>query len=276
MGGSHLARPREDSYRLDGYVRNAMIAEDTRLMLVDPNGKKFVVKAAKRMLEVGGLGVIDGTALCAAGLGDKMRIGGREFLILKPSTKDLLGIIERRAQIMIPKDSFLVPMHLDLSDGSRVIEGGVGSGALTLVLLKAVSPSGKVYSYESRQDYADIARRNVGLSENENIWQLKVDDICTAKLEENVDAVVLDIPNPWDAVENATRALKAGGYFCCYVPNMNQLESAVRKMRDVGLSEIVAFETLQREMVVHDGGVRPSFDMLGHTGYLALGRKMLS
>lgn len=253
-----------------------MIPAGTRLLLVDSYGKKFVVKAAKQMLEVGGLGVVDGVALCDANFGDRMRIGGRDFIILKPSTKDLLGIIERRAQIMIPKDSFLIPMHLDLSSGSRVIEGGVGSGALTIVLLKAVSPSGKVYSYETRTDYADIARRNVALSDNEAIWHLKIDDVCRAQLEQNVDAVVVDIPNPWDAVENATKALKAGGYFCCYVPNVNQLENAVRKMREIGLAEIVAFETLHREMVVHEGGVRPSFDMLGHTGYLALGRKMLS
>lgn len=252
-----------------------MIPEGTRLLLVDSNGKKFVVKAAKQMLEVGGLGVVDGVALCDANFGDKMRIGGRDFIILKPSTKDLLGIIERRAQIMIPKDSFLIPMHLDLSSGSRVIEGGVGSGALTIVLLKAVSPSGKVYSYETRTDYADIARRNVALSDNEANWHIKIDDICKAQLEQNVDAVVVDIPNPWDAVENAVKALRAGGHFCCYVPNMNQLEDAVRKMREIGLDEVVAFETLQREMVVHDGGVRPSFDMLGHTGYLAFGRKMV-
>jgi tRNA (adenine57-N1/adenine58-N1)-methyltransferase len=251
-----------------------MIPEGTKILLVDPSGKKFVVRAAKQMLEVGGLGVVDGAALCGAALGDRLRIGSREFVILKPSVKDLLGMIERRAQIMIPKDSFLIPLHLDLSCGSRVIEGGVGSGALTVVLLKAVSPDGRVYSYEARRDYADVAKRNVALSEHESNWELKVDDICTARLEQNVDAAVIDIPNPWDAVENVVRALRAGGHMCCYVPNANQLEQAVRRMREVGLSEMLAFETLQREMVVHDGGVRPSFDMLGHTGYLAFGRKM--
>jgi len=251
-----------------------MIPEGTKILLVDPSGKKFVVRAAKQMLEVGGLGVVDGAALCGAALGDRLRIGSREFVILKPSVRDLLGMIERRAQIMIPKDSFLIPLHLDLSCGSRVIEGGVGSGALTVVLLKAVSPDGRVYSYEARRDYADVAKRNVALSEHESNWELKVDDICTARLEQNVDAAVIDIPNPWDAVENVVRALRAGGHMCCYVPNANQLEQAVRRMREVGLSEMLAFETLQREMVVHDGGVRPSFDMLGHTGYLAFGRKM--
>ena len=230
--------------------------------------------AAKRMIEVAGLGVINGSALCNSSLGDSLQIGGRDFLILRPSIKDALAMIERRAQIIIPKDSFMIPLHLDLGPGSRVIEGGVGSGALTLVLLKVVGPTGRVYSYESREDYADVARRNIALSENESSWELKIGDICKAKLESEVDGVVLDIPNPWDAMENVSGSLRIGGCACCYVPNANQLETAVKKMREVGLMEIVSFETLQREMVVHEGGVRPSFDMLGHTGYLAFGRRM--
>jgi tRNA (adenine57-N1/adenine58-N1)-methyltransferase len=251
-----------------------MIYEGTKLLLIDHGGRRYPITAAKRMIEVAGLGVIDGNALCNSSYGDSLQIGGRELLILKPSVKDAIAMIERRAQIIIPKDSFMIPLQLDIGPGSRVIEGGVGSGALTLVLLKAVGPTGRVYSYESRQDYADLARKNVALSDNESSWELKVGDICTAKLESEVDAAVLDIPNPWDAMANVTGSLRVGGYVCCYVPNANQLETAVKKMREVGLAEIVSFETLQREMVVHDGGVRPSFDMLGHTGYLSFGRRM--
>lgn len=251
-----------------------MISEGTKLLLLGQNGKKFSTRAAKQMMDVPGLGVVDGEGLCRASFGDKIHIGGQEFLILKPGIKDILGMIERRAQIIISKDSFLIPMHLDVGCGSRVIEGGVGSGALTVVLLKAVGPSGRVFSYENREDYADIARRNVRLSEGEMSWELKVADICTTQLEYGVDAAMLDIPNPWDAMDNVFKAVRTGGYIGSYVPNANQLENAVKKMRDVGLSEVVSFETLQREMVVHDGGVRPSFDMLGHTGYLAFGRKL--
>lgn len=226
------------------------------------------------MIEVSGLGVIDGDALCAASVGDAMRVGGQEFTVLKPSIRDLLGLIERRAQVMIPKDSFLVPLHLDIGSGSRVIEGGVGSGALTIVLLKVVAPTGRVYSCEIRDDYANLARRNVSMTDLSSCWDLKVADICTAELQKDVDAAVVDIPNPWDAIENVSASLRIGGHLCCYIPNVNQLDRTVRMMRDIGLSEVVAFETLQREMVVHEGGVRPSFDMLGHTGYFAFGRKM--
>jgi tRNA (adenine57-N1/adenine58-N1)-methyltransferase len=251
-----------------------MIAAGARVLLVDPGGKKYLLKAARGMIEVAGLGVVSGDAICDSSFGARIMVGGREFIIATPSAKDILGMIERRAQVIIPKDSFVIPLHLDLGCGGTVIEGGLGSGALTLVLLKAVAPKGKVYSYETREDFASLAKRNISLSENASCWELRIADICVAELEAGVDAVMLDIPNPWDAVDNAVSALRHGGHLGCYVPNANQLENAVKKMRSSGLSEVVAFETIQREMVVHEGGVRPSFDMLGHTGYLAFGRKL--
>ena len=251
-----------------------MIPEGTQVMLIDASGKKHLLKARTQMIEVGGLGVIDGNSICGSNYGDALKVGGKEFLVCRPSLKDLLGVIERRAQIVTPKDSFSIPMHLDIGCGDRVIEGGVGSGALTLVLLRAVGTSGVVHSYEVRNDFAAIAEKNVSLLENAGSWRLHVADVCTDELEKNADAGVADIPNPWAALPNLVKAIRISGTICCYVPNANQLETTVRKMRELGLDEIVAFETLQREMIVHEGGVRPSFDMLGHTGYLAFGRKM--
>jgi len=251
-----------------------MITEGMRLLLIDSSGKKFLLKASRGMIEIPGLGVLNGDSICESSIGARLKVGGREFVITTPSAKDLLSMIERRAQVIIPKDSFMIPLNLDIGCGSRVIEGGLGSGALTLVLLKAVAPEGRIYSYETREDFAAVAKRNVSLSEHVSCWQLRPEDVTTAKLEDDVDAVMLDIPNPWDAIDNAVSALRHGGHLGCYVPNANQLESAVKKMRTADLFEVVAFETIQREMVVHDGGVRPSFDMLGHTGYLAFGRKL--
>jgi len=253
-----------------------MITEGASVLLIDEAGKKFVVKASKRMLEIGGLGVIDGNVLCNASFGEELAVGQRKFVLLRPSVRDLLGIIERKAQIMIPKDSFLVPMYLDIASGSRVIEGGVGSGALTIVLLRAIAPNGKVISYENRKDHSDLARRNVALTELEKCWELRLEDVCTSELVKDVDAAVVDIPNPWDAVDNIKKALRVGGHICCYVPNANQLEDLVKKVRSAGFAEVYSFETIQREMIIHNGGVRPSFDMLGHTGYLTFGRKMVS
>lgn len=251
-----------------------MIEEGTRVILVDGEGHKSFLRASNGMVEVGKLGVVDGRKICDASFGDRLSIGGTEFTILKPSVLDIVGAVQRKAQIMNPKDSFLVPMYLDLESGSRVIEAGAGSGALTVVLLKAVAPTGKVYSYDNREDHAKQARRNVEMSGHADCWELKIGDICTVEPEKDVDAAVLDMPNPWDAVANLHRAIRPGGYLCCYVPNANQLDRTVRAMRDAGMRETYAFETIQREMVVHEGGVRPSFEMLGHTGYMAIARKI--
>ncbi|MGD9962455.1 MAG: tRNA (adenine-N1)-methyltransferase [Thermoplasmata archaeon] len=251
-----------------------MITEGTRLMLVDSDGRKFPVVAKRGMIEVRRLGVMDGDKLCDLSLGDRLEVGGRAFIVLRPSLNDLLSVMERRAQIITAKDSFLIPSHLDLGCGSRVLEAGVGSGALTMVLLKAVAPEGTVFSYELRADHADVARRNVEMSGYGACWEPRLGDVCKEELPGDLDAVALDMPNPWDALANAVKALRAGGHICCYVPNANQLEQLVKAMRGSGLAEVYSFETIQREMVVHEGGVRPSFETLGHTGYLAFGRKM--
>jgi len=250
-----------------------MIPEGTRLMLVDEDGKKYIAIAKRGMTEVRRLGVLDGNKLCEASFGDMLDVGGRRLMILKPSLRDILSMIERKAQIIIPKDSFIIPLHLDIGSGSRVVEAGVGSGALSIVLLKTVAPTGMVYSYEIRGDHATVAKRNVEMSELDSCWQLKVGDVCRERLPEEVDAAVLDMPEPWEALRNVISALRFGGHICCYVPNTNQLGQTVEAMRREKLGEVYSFETIQREMVVHEGGVRPSFEMLGHTGYLVFGRK---
>jgi len=251
-----------------------MISEGSKVLLLDHDGRRYVFAAERRMLEVGRLGVVDGAKICDSSVGDTLSIGGREFLILKPSLKDLLETMGRKAQIMIPKDSFVIPFHLDIGSGSKIVEAGVGSGGLTLVLLRAVAPTGRVCSYDLRDDHGAVAKRNISMSEQAGCWELRIGDICSMELERDFDAAFLDMPNPWDAIDNVTKALKVGGHLGCYIPNANQLDKTVRKMREAGLAEVVAFETIQREMVVHEGGVRPSFDMLGHTGYLAFGRKL--
>ena len=251
-----------------------MIEVGSRVLLVDDRGGKHMLKAERGMQEVRRLGAVDGTAICEAGYGGAVVIAGRRFMVLRPSLQDILSTLERKAQIISPKDGFQIPMRLDIGCGSRVIEGGVGSGALTIVLLRAVAPEGRVFSYDVRDDHFSTARRNVAMAGLESCWECRNGDVRECGLEKGVDAAVLDIPDPWEAVANVISALRTGGYLCCYVPNTNQVERTVRAMEDRGMSEVFAFETIQREMVVHSGGVRPSFENLGHTGYLIFARKI--
>lgn len=251
-----------------------MIEEGLSVLLAGESDERYVVKARRDMIDVRGLGVVDGSALCDASFGGEIAVAGRRFVLLKPSVLDLLSSLNRRAQIVAPKDSFPIPMYLDISCGSRVIEAGAGSGAMTLVLLKAVAPDGIVYTYENREDHASIARKNVARSDISACWQLKIGDVCTDVDEVDVDAAMLDIPEPWNALASIHRALRPGGHVCCYIPNTNQLESTANALRDLGFFDILCIEILQREMNVHRRGVRPSSEMMGHTGYLAFGRKL--
>ena len=145
-----------------------------------------------------------------------------------------------------------------------------------MLLARAVAPEGRLITYEIREDFLRIAKANVtrvGFEDNVNF---KKGDVTEGIAELELDAVILDIPNPWDAVENAFHCLKPGGHLGSYSPTVNQLEISVKKMRECGFSSIRTIETLQRDIVVGERGTRPSFDMLGHTGYVTIGRKISS
>jgi len=251
-----------------------MIKENDTVVLIDEKGKKILLRIEEGMKKIRRLGVFDPGKLKERKIGEKIRIGNREFTIMRPSIADKVETIERKAQIILPKDSSLIAFYCDVKNGDVIIEGGVGSGALTIALANCVRPDGKIISYELRKDFADFAKRNIENAELGKWVEIKIGDVTESIDEKNADAVILDIPNPWDAVKNAYNALKTGGDFCSYSPTMNQVEKTVKTLRKHDFIEIKTFETLQREIVVGERGVRPSFDMLGHTGYLTFARKI--
>ncbi len=253
-----------------------MLQEGEIAYLLDDRGRRFWVLLGKGMVKVNELGVVDGNKLIGAESGSRISLAGKEFWVLRPGILELMESIERGAQIIGSKDAATIVHHLDLKCGDVVIEGGVGSGSLTLSLLNAVGPEGRVISVESREDFAQKARRNVMRSRWADCCELKIGDVRMIGMDIAADAAVLDIPDPWGAVDNVRGMLKGGGRFCAYVPNTNQLESVVNKLRSGGFVEIHALENLQRSMEIHAGGTRPSFDMLGHTGYLAFARKVVT
>jgi len=251
-----------------------MLNENDIVVLLDEKGKKTLIRIEEGMKKIRGLGVFDPGKLKGKKLGEKTRIGNREFIIMKPSVVDKIETIERKAQIILPKDSAIIMLYCDVKNGCRIVEAGVGSGALTIALANFVRPDGKIISYEKRNDFADFAKRNIENAGLGEYVEIKLGDVTESIDEKNADAVILDIPNPWDAVKNAYNALKVCGHFCSYSPTMNQVEKTVKTLKH-DFIEIKTFETLQREIVVGEGGVRPSFDMLGHTGYVTFARKIL-
>ncbi len=266
-----MGHRQRDSIGLKPSLRFRIVKQ---IVLVDSKGRKRIVSLTGSTVRVGQLGVLDTSGIDESTLGNVISIGDAEFLVLEPSLLDRVESIRRKAQIVMPKDAAAIVVNCDIRSGCTVVEGGSGSGALTIVLANFVRPHGKVISYEAREDFRRIAEENVKRAGMLDACSLMAGDVINDVEERNVDAFVLDVPNPWEAIESAFRALRPGGHLASYVPTMNQVEKTVRELRDRSFIEIRTIEILEREMVVGEMGTRPSFKMLGHTGYLTFARKV--
>jgi tRNA (adenine57-N1/adenine58-N1)-methyltransferase len=185
--------------------------------------------------------------------------GGVPYLALRPLLADYVLSMPRGATVVYPKDAAQILVAADIYPGARVVEAGAGSGALTCALLRAVGPAGRVLSYERRDDFAAIARRNVErfLGGHQPTWELTVGDVLTAPSKPPADRIVLDLLNPWDCVPWAAATLRPGGVLCCYVATTTQLGHVVETLRaDGGFTEPVASETLVRTWHVEGLSVR--------------------
>lgn len=206
---------------------------------------------------------------------------GETYLALRPLLSDFVMSMPRGAAIVYPKDAAQIVSLADIFPGATVVEAGVGSGALTLHLLRAVGSTGRLLSFERRDEFADIARGNVaaytgGLPEN---WLLSVGDLqellpdtCA---EGSVDRVVLDMLAPWECVDAAATALAPGGVLICYVATVTQLSRTVEELRASGLfTHPKSTETLVRGWHVEGLAVRPDHRMVAHTGFLLTARRL--
>ncbi|HDO19289.1 MAG TPA: tRNA (adenine-N1)-methyltransferase [Thermoplasmatales archaeon] len=253
----------------------SVVSKGDEVVLIDSKGKRCIINTDQPPRKIKGFGIVDPDKIVGREYGKKVKLNSKTVWILKARAFDRWASLKRKAQIILPKDAAHIVINCSIVPGSIVVEGGIGSGSLTAILSQIVGPTGKIISYERRKDFREFAvenLKNVGLFDN---IEVKERDITKGIDERDIDAIVLDIPNPWDVVEHAWNALKIGGNFCSYSPLISQVERTVKKLREFPFTEIKVIETLQREIVVTERGCRPSFDMLGHTGYLTFGRKVL-
>jgi len=235
------------------------------------SGKNFLITVDGEMKKVKGLGIVDSGRILHLEEGEEITIGSESFRVYTPSLEDLLEKMKRGPQIIGLKDASLIVSLCSLRAENIVIEGGSGSGFLTTMLANAVFPGGKVISYDRNETHQRIAEGNVRSAGLRDVVEFRIGNLGE-DYEGETDAFVMDIPEPWTALPHAKRVLKSGGHLCVYVPTVNQLEKIVRELRKTGFWHVKALELLSREMVVHSGGVRPDFQMLGHTGYIIHGR----
>lgn len=247
--------------------------EGEMIYLVDELGKRFWLRVSYDMLKVSALGSIDGSRFKELDDGDELSIIGRKYTAFRPGAKELMESLERGAQIIIPKDAATILFYCDVKCGDTVLEVGAGSGGLTTALLHAVVPNGRVHTLELKDENAQRVLKNIKRSGHDKYWSFQIGDAKDADVDMVADVLTMDMPDPWLALDNLSKNLRNGGRICIYVPNTNQVESSVLALRERNFSDVYVLENMQREMEVHAGGVRPSFDMLGHTGYLIFGRK---
>lgn len=206
---------------------------------------------------------------------------GAEYLALRPLLSDYVLSMPRGAQVVYPKDAGQIVTYADIFPGATVVEAGVGSGALSLSLLRAVGDQGRLLSFERRQDFADIARANgrAFFGEDHPGWSITVGDLVEqlpqAVEPGTIDRVVLDMLAPWECLDVVGEALVPGGVLICYVATTTQLSRVAETAREQGgWTEPQAWESLVRGWHLEGLAVRPQHRMHGHTGFLLTVRKL--
>ncbi|HLE47707.1 MAG TPA: tRNA (adenine-N1)-methyltransferase [Candidatus Thermoplasmatota archaeon] len=244
-----------------------------RVLLYRDEAPRRVVEARDETARVPGLGVLNLGDLVGRAWGSKLTLGADEYLLLRPILRDRLLSLDRGPQIVLPKDASRIVLECGLHAGSRVAEAGVGSGALTMVLAHAVAPTGRVLAFDNREDHLNHAKRNLKQAGLDAVVEFKMADVTKGIAEKNLDAVVLDLPEPENVVPHAHKALGPSGAFASYSPLVIQMERTVEALRAHGFIEIRSLELLERPWMVHERGSRPETTMLAHTGFLTFARR---
>ncbi|MBQ2652277.1 MAG: tRNA (adenine-N1)-methyltransferase [Methanobrevibacter sp.] len=241
-------------------------------MILDERGKKYVLKPGEEFQS--DFGIIKAEILDNAEIGDEVKSHlDRTFKIIKPNINDFIDIMERRCSILLKKDIGYVLAHTGLGAGCRVVDAGTGAGAIALNFGNVVGPEGRVFTYEIRQDFAEVAKKNIDNFGIENI-EVKNQNIKEGIDEDNIDLIFLDLPKPFEIFEEVWDSLNVGGWLAVYAPYIDQAKLSYRIANKVGFYDIDIIELLERGLEIRQQGVRPKTRMVGHSGYLVFARKL--
>jgi tRNA (adenine57-N1/adenine58-N1)-methyltransferase catalytic subunit len=248
-----------------------------RIHLVGPKGRRYTV-----VLRPGGVFQFSGERVAHDDLigrpeGISIRTSrGTEFIALRPTLAENVLKMPRGAQVIYPKDLALILMWADIYPGAKVLEAGIGSGALTMALLRSVGEKGNVISYEVRDDFAARAQENIRqfIGPVSNLV-VRLKDIYEGIEDGPVDRLVLDLPEPWHVVPHAATAIRPGGIFLCLLPTVPQVQQVVAALRaEPRFGFIETFETLLRTWNIDGRSVRPDHRMVAHSAFLTVARRL--
>ena len=199
---------------------------------------------------------------------------GSPFFLLQPSLADLITELPRTTQILYPKDIGFILVTMGIGPGQTVLEAGTGSGSMTTALAYAVGPAGRVISYEVKPDVQNLARKNLTRFGLEASVDFKLRDIGQGFDESDVDSFFLDVPNPYDYLEQVRSTLKPGGHLCCLIPTFNQVEKTLQALRQTRFAFVEVCELLLRYYKAEPARIRPTDRMVAHTGFLVFARRI--
>ncbi len=263
-----------------GGVHRGSLRAGEWVRLVDTKGRRHNICLTEGKRFFTNRGSIDHDALIGRPEGFSITSSaGGEYLVFRPLLTEFVVSMPRQAAVVYPKDAAQIVAMADIFPGADVVEAGVGSGALTCSLLRAVGPLGRVTSYERREEFADVARRNVDqfFGGQHPAWSLRPGDLAEElpASGERYDRVILDMLAPWECLDAAAGALRPGGILCAYVATTTQLSKFTETVRvHGGFTEPHAWESLVRDWHVEGLAVRPGHSMIGHTAFLVTARRM--
>ena len=259
-------------------MSRGLLAESELVLLVDKVGRRHRVRLKAGERHSLHNGVIDHDALIGRpeGVIVTTQMGARMVAVRPTFAEQVTGRV-RQAQPIYPKDLGAILVGADIHPGAKVLEAGTGTGALTLAVLRAIGPDGRLVSYEQREEFQEAARKAVvetlgGVPDN---LELKLGDAYAGFDERGLDRVLLDLPEPWQAAQGAKLALRPGGIVFAFCPNVSQVQrffDCLRELRGFGMLEV--YELLQRGWTVRGRSLRPSHRMVAHSGFLCFARRL--
>ena len=251
-----------------------LLSEGDQVMLVDSKKRRYLVTLAEGGEFHSHVGVLPHSALIGQPEGVSVRSsGGGRLLAIRPTLSDFIFKMPRGAQVIYPKDLGPILMLADIFPGARVLESGVGSGALSMTLLRA---GATVTGYELREDFASRAVRNVttflGAETVAERYNVELRDVYEGIDVDELDRVVLDLPEPWRVVDHAAKALHRGGILVAYTPQITQAVQLRETLTEGGFGLAETIEVLHRGWNIDGLSVRPDHRMVAHTGFLTSAR----
>lgn len=235
-------------------------------LLIDKRGKKRLCDSKEVHTD---LGIVDLSKAKESIVKSHL---GHEFRVVPPRLIDIYEKMPRTGSLVLRKDIGTILANTGLKTGDVVVDAGTGSGALAIVLASIVMPTGKVYTYESREEFAKVAEKNIARAGLSDYCVVKRKDINNG-IDENPDVITLDLAEPWRLAGKAYEALKPGGAISAYTPYIEHARAVNEAFQSAGFNEVRTLETIERELEFRKQGSRPKTRAQGHTGYLTFARK---